>query len=299
MGYTPKILASLSRVALYTGRHGGRLPTSVSTTTSEHSRPPPSACGDGGQLWHPKRPPHSTFPFLSSLFLPSSSSNFRLGAWLAGDVLGLHIRDPLGRIRRFPPRIPWAVHLGGRRTRWRSGSDRRPDPGGLALHLASALLPSRVGGRVRRSRPPCRCHLLGTGRLLLPVGHRLGPVVPCAMPRRSRVGGAASGYSTTRQGDLAARNRALAIPRLGLPAYLHCVSIPGCSSGGLEAPTSGGQGFVAIGHGRATISWRCNLGGPPPFGGQRLRGPVAGAKRPPNDCGQTSSWVKTLPDFLL
>jgi hypothetical protein len=60
-------------------------------------------------------------------------------------------------------------------------------------------------------------------------------------------------------------------------------------------------GLVAVGRGRggATISRCCGLAGPPLFGGQRLRGPVAGAKRPPSDRGRTSPWVKTLSGSLL
>jgi hypothetical protein len=113
----------------------GRLPTSISTPAGEHPRPPPLACGEGGggQLWCPKKPPHSTFPFLSSPSLPFfSSSNLWLGAWLAGGVLGPQIRDPLGWIQRPTPWIRWAVQLVSRHTCWRGDSTRRLDPGGLA-----------------------------------------------------------------------------------------------------------------------------------------------------------------------
>ena len=142
----------------------GRLPTSVSTPSAgEHPRPPLSlACGGGGQLWRPKRPPHSTFSFLSSPSLPStSSSDLGLRAWLAAVRSGLRSGAPwagsdapLHGYGRGPARRPAY-------TAWRA---RQPDPGGLDIHLAMAAWTRQ-----------------------LPRGEALGPnfgsVVPCWLLR--------------------------------------------------------------------------------------------------------------------
>ena len=74
----------------------GDSPSTVTTPTGVLPRLPPLP----GQRrrWpavEPKKAPHSTFPFLSPPPLLSSSSDLRLGAWMAGGVLGASDHGPL------------------------------------------------------------------------------------------------------------------------------------------------------------------------------------------------------------
>ena len=132
----------------------GRLPTSVSTPSAgEHPRPPLSlACGGGGQLWRPKRPPHSTFSFLSSPFPPLLFLRPWAPSLVGRGALRLQIQGPLGRIRR-------PLHGSGGGPAWRPAfaawRARQPVPGGPSLLLTMAAwtrqLPRGRKARVHRS----------------------------------------------------------------------------------------------------------------------------------------------------